>query len=91
MAGIKVERPDAEKLHKMNVKTWPIWEKEISKFDWYYDSKEICYILEGEVEVHCSGGDVVKFQAGDLVTFSKGLNCVWDIKKAVRKHYNFED
>jgi hypothetical protein len=33
--------------------------------------------------------DKVEFGAGDFVTFPAGLSCVWDIKEAVRKHYNF--
>jgi len=26
---------------------------------------------------------------GDLVTFPAGLSCTWDVKKALRKHYQF--
>eukprot|EP01084_Bolivina_argentea_P063389 115756_1 len=70
---------------------WPIWSKEVSKFDWSYDSTETCFILEGEVTVTpTNGGDKVSFGAGDVVVFHKGLECVWNIKKAVKKHYNFE-
>ncbi|MCK5655099.1 MAG: DUF861 domain-containing protein, partial [Candidatus Aureabacteria bacterium] len=29
------------------------------------------------------------FSKGDLVTFPEGMDCNWDIKKAVSKHYNF--
>ncbi|HDG61680.1 MAG TPA: cupin, partial [Thermotoga sp.] len=32
---IKVERPDEKKLEELGVKNWPIWEKEVSEFDWY--------------------------------------------------------
>jgi uncharacterized protein len=31
----------------------------------------------------------VEFGAGDLVTFPKGMSCVWKIASAVRKHYRF--
>lgn len=89
MANILVERPTKEKVRKLGVKTWPIWEKEESMFDWYYDDKETCYILEGDVTVTADDGTKVLFGAGDLVVFPKGLNCTWEIHKAVKKHYNF--
>ena len=89
MSEITVEKPTKDKLDKLNVSSWPIWKKEVSRFDWHYDETETCYILEGDVAVETKDGNSVKFGAGDLVTFPKGLSCVWDIKKAVRKHYNF--
>ncbi|MFW6410312.1 MAG: cupin domain-containing protein [Halanaerobiales bacterium] len=84
---IQVERDvSKEKLNELGVFSWPIWEKEASEFDWYYDSQEICYLLQGEVEVKTDEGQV-EFGAGDLVTFPAGLNCVWNIKEDVKKHY----
>ena len=89
MSQIIIEKPDDAKLKQINVSAWPIWEKEVSKFDWHYDDKETCYILEGKVEVQAKDGSKVSFGKGDLVIFPKGLGCVWDIKEAVRKHYKF--
>jgi len=89
MDDIRIEKPDQGKLQEMGVKTWPIWEKEISRFDWSYDSEEVCYILEGQVIVEPENGKPVEFGPGDLVTFPRGLNCIWDIKTPVRKHYKF--
>jgi hypothetical protein len=86
---IKVEKPSKDRLLELEVESWPIWEKEESVFDWYYDAEEICYLLEGEVVVKTED-QVVEFKAGDLVTFSAGLDCVWEIKKTVRKHYTFK-
>ncbi len=87
---IKVERFTEEELKKRKVFSWPIWEKEVSRFDWHYDCVEECYFLEGKVCVEVKGGKAVEFGKGDFVTFSKGLSCTWDIKEAVRKHYNFK-
>ena len=90
---VKIEKPTDAYLERESVLTWPIWTKEVSKFDWHYDQKEICYLLEGVVEVSYSenGKDkIVEFKAGDMVTFSQGLSCFWNIKEAVRKHYKFE-
>ncbi len=89
MAEIKIERPSEEKLKKLGVSGWPIWEKEVSKFDWHYDEQETCYLLKGKVTVTTKDGQSVNFGAGDLVVFPQGLSCVWDIQGAVKKHYQF--
>jgi uncharacterized cupin superfamily protein len=86
---IEVEKPTEEKLKSRDVSSWPTWEKEVSRFDWHYDSTEECYLLEGEVVVETEDGESVKFGKGDFVTFPKGLSCVWDVKQPVKKHYNF--
>ena len=89
MAEIKIERLDRAKLENLGIFSWPIWEKEISTFDWHYDEKETCYILEGKVRVEPRSGSAVEFGPGDLVTFPKGMACVWKVEKPVRKHYSF--
>lgn len=86
---IKVEKLEEGELRKRGVFRWPVWEKEISRFDWHYDSIEECYFLEGDVAVEAEGGKKISFGKGDFVTFPKGLSCTWDIKKPVKKHYNF--
>ncbi len=85
---VLVEKPTDQKLQALKVLSWPIWTKEVSSFDWYYDEQEICYFLEGEVTVKTPDGEV-SFGKGDLVTFPQGLKCVWNIKRGVRKHYKF--
>ena len=90
MAEIKVEKLSRDRLEKMGIFSWPVWEKEISRFDWHYDDTEMCYILEGDVSVETKEGKKINFKAGDFVTFPRGLDCTWDIKKPVRKHYNFK-
>jgi len=89
MEEIKITKPNNVELKKMGISSWPIWTKEKSTFDWHYDEKETCFILDGDVTVTTNAGKKVNFGKGDLVVFPKGLDCVWDIKKAVRKHYNF--
>lgn len=89
MADIKVEKVSDKDLKEKGVNSWPIWEKEVSRFDWHYDSTEMCYILKGKVTVRTKDGKSTSFGVGDFVTFPKGLACVWDIKEPVRKHYNF--
>lgn len=86
---IEVKRPNKDEIEKKGVTSWPIWEKGISQFDWYYDSTEECYLLQGSVEVITKEGEKVEFGKGDFVIFPKGLSCTWDIKEPVKKHYNF--
>lgn len=86
---IKIQKLNQDQLKKMNVFSWPIWEKEISKFDWHYNDIEECYFLEGKVMLTTKDGKIVTFGKGDFVSFPKGLDCTWDIKKTVKKHYNF--
>ena len=90
MDEIIIKKLSQEEIEKKGLKSWPIWEKEISRFEWYYDDIEECYILEGKVTVETENGGKIEFGKGDFVTFPKGLSCVWDIKEAVRKHYNFK-
>jgi uncharacterized cupin superfamily protein len=67
----------------------PTWGCGVSEFDWYYDSEETYLLTEGVVTVSYDGGDVT-FGAGDMVTFPKGLSCVWKVTQPVEKHYIFK-
>ena len=87
--SIIVRKLSDEEKQTLGIHKWPIWTKEISQFDWFYDSVEECYILEGEAEVTAQNGEKASFGAGDFVSFPQGLSCVWKIKKPIRKHYRF--
>ncbi len=86
--SIIIKKLSDTEIADKGIHNWPIWEKEVSTFDWYYDSPEQCLILDGEVTVKTDDGDF-HIQAGDYVEFPKGLKCVWNITKDIRKHYNF--
>lgn len=87
---IIVEPAQEQKCKDWGMRSWPIWTKEVSVFDWNYDEKEVCLFLEGEVTVK-TPFETVSFGKGDLVTFPQGLSCTWQITKPVRKHYKFGD
>jgi uncharacterized cupin superfamily protein len=87
---IEISRPSREEMQNKGVLSWPIWEKEASRFDWYYDETEECYLIEGKVTVKTKDGKQVEFGKGDFVRFPKGLDCEWDITVPVKKHYNFQ-
>ena len=84
-----IHNPEQSELDRLDVSSWPIWEKEASSFPWTYDMNEVCYILEGEVTVTPENGEAVKIKAGNLVTFPAGMSCHWDISQDIRKHYQF--
>jgi len=88
MTWITIEHnPSPMKLDVLNVDGWPVWSKEVSTFEWTYDTTEICYILEGEAIVTPEGGEPVTIRAYDLVNFSPGLRCTWQVVAPITKHY----
>lgn len=88
MSKILVEHdPSPMKLEVMGVEDWPIWTKEASTFQWYYEQTETCYLLEGDVIVKPDAGEPVHLRAGDFVTFLAELSCTWEIRAPVKKHY----
>jgi len=88
MQEIIIEKMSYEEAQKKEIFSWPIWEKEVSVFNWEYDSDEHCYLIEGEVVVRVEGKDYT-ITKGDYVIFKKGLKCVWDIKADIKKHFFF--
>ena len=88
LSGLTVERAEQAALEKLGVFQWPLWTKEPSTFDWHYAERERCLFLAGDVTVKTAAGEI-SFGQGDFVTFPRGLDCVWHVKKTVRKHYNF--
>ena len=88
---MKKKVPKQEELDNIKVESWGTWSKEKSEFDWSYGDTETCYVLEGEVEVTDSEtGEKIAFKKGDLVQFEKGLKCVWNVKKPIRKYFSFD-
>lgn len=83
--NITISRLSKEEAKQKGIDKWDIWEKEVSCFDWFYDSEEACYILEGELIIK-TDTETVSIKAGDYVVFPQGLSCVWDIKSDIKKH-----
>ncbi|MBE0637897.1 MAG: cupin domain-containing protein [Bacteroidales bacterium] len=89
MGKIRIQNLTDSEVQNKGIRNWPIWEKEVSRFDWKYDSTEECLIIEGEAIVTTEEGEVI-IKSGDFVTFIEGLQCVWDVKQPIQKHYNFK-
>ena len=75
------KKPTSKEIEE--VMKWATWEKEESLFDWYYDSQETFYVLEGVVTVTWDTGEI-SFGKGDLVTFPAGLKCTWQVNKKIQ-------
>ena len=82
--NILVKKPTETEKNEME--SHPIWECDISEFDWHFDLNEICLIVEGQATV-CYDGGSVSFGAGDYVVFPKDLSCVWKVSKPIKKHF----
>jgi len=91
MQVVVTHNPSAELIDKLGCHSWPIWQKEPSMFPWGYQEKETCLILDGKVTITPKNGEPVTFGQGDLVVFPQGLECTWDVRETVRKHYKFGD
>ena len=88
MSKVIIKQLTEEEIEERGLKNWPVWTKEVSRFDWTYAGDEECYIIDGEILVETDEGNYT-IKPGDFVTFKDGLQCVWDIKSPVRKYYNF--
>ena len=86
---IIIDRLNDEQVESLDVHNWQVWEKEISKFHWLYESEEQCLFIEGEADIITKDG-TVNIKTGDFITFKKGLECEWNIKQKVKKYYNFK-
>jgi uncharacterized protein len=87
---IEITKPKKTELRKKGALSWPIWEKEVSRFNWFYEQTEECYVFEGKAVVRTKDGRQFEFGKGDFVRFPKGLECEWEIKEPVKKHYSFK-
>jgi len=86
---IEIEQPDREELAEAGVFSWPVWEHDEDKFDWFYDKTEHCYVVEGSATI-VTEFESLTINPGDYVIFPAGLECVWDIHSKISKHYMFE-
>jgi len=89
MNKLEILNLDDAEIKRKGIRSWPVWDKEVSRFPHKYEEDEHCLFLEGEVVIE-SEGNKVTLHKGDYEIFRNGLKCIWDIRKRVRKHYHFE-
>jgi uncharacterized cupin superfamily protein len=85
---IEIKKISSKEIQQLGITNWPIWEKEVSEFEWHYDYEEKFYLIEGDVTIKTKNKEY-HIEPGSLVTCSKGLSCNWEIKEYVKKHYQF--
>ena len=91
MENITIKKLKKDALHEAGVFSWPLWEKEVSKFSWIYSKDEACYIVDGKATVTPRDGrEAVVIEAGDYVVFPAGMECIWEVHEDIKKHFNFE-
>ena len=83
---VTVRKPTPQEAEQMQ--SLPTWGCEVSEFKWSYNDRETCLLIKGKVKVTYDDGEA-SFGAGDLVTFEKGLQCVWHVTEDVEKYYKF--
>lgn len=89
MEKIITQKMSLEDAKKLGIDTWGSWGCEPSVFDWEYSDKEIAYVFNGDVIVSAYGEDT-HITGGMLVTFPKGMKCVWNVKERIDKVYMFQ-
>lgn len=87
--GVKAHPATEEELERLGCAQWPTWTCQPKTFRRHYDRTETCYITEGEAAIDTAVGSVT-LEPGHLVVLPKGLECTWQVRKAVKKHYRSE-
>ena len=78
-----------EEAQKLGIDSWSKWECEPSVFDWAYSARETCFVFEGDVVVTADGEDY-HITPNTLVVFPKGMQCIWNVRKTIKKAYKFD-
>jgi uncharacterized cupin superfamily protein len=73
MSTVIIQKLSRREIEERQIGKWPVWEKEVSRFEHEYEGEEECLFLEGEV----------------VIETGEGIHCTWDVRKPVKKHYNF--
>jgi len=88
MAKVIIQKLTPAEIEERKIRQWPTWEKEVSRFEHVYEGNEECLFLEGDVIIETEQENYT-IVPGDFVIFEDGLKCTWDVRKPVKKHYNF--
>lgn len=62
-----------------------MWDCSAGRFDWFYGSDEVIYVLEGSVLVEDDAGVRRQLEAGDTFLFPAGSRFHWTVPRYIRK------
>jgi len=69
-----------------------LWQRDIERIRFDMAFTEVCYILEGEVEITAEDGTVSVARAGDILVVPQGMKGRWTNLSPVKKVWaTFED
>lgn len=84
--------PESE-ADAQGIKAWPTWGSPVARFDWQWSGDEVAWIIEGEAIITPTGEwkkcNEVTVKKGDFCKFPDGMTCIWDVKKSIKKYYNY--
>lgn len=83
---VAVETITADEASSRGIFDWPVSRRGVSRYAWHYDATEVCYLTAGRARIETEDG-TIEIEDGDLVTLPSGLDCTWDIREPVAKHY----
>lgn len=62
-----------------------MWDCTAGRFNWYYGSDEVIYVLEGSVVVEDATGVPRRLDPGDIFLFPAGTRFHWTVPRYIRK------
>ena len=68
-----------------NLASTHMWDCTTGRFNWYYESDETIYVLEGSVVVQDEAGTRRRLSAGDAFLFPAGSRFHWTVPQYIRK------
>lgn len=68
-----------------NLSSTHMWDCSAGRFNWYYTTDEVIYVLEGSVVVEDAAGVRRRLGAGDIFLFPAGTRFHWTVPHYIRK------
>ena len=68
-----------------NLSSTHMWDCTAGRFNWYYTTDEVIYVLEGSVVVEDAAGVRRRLGAGDIFLFPAGTRFHWTVPHYIRK------
>jgi uncharacterized cupin superfamily protein len=64
-----------------------LWRSDPTRFDYVFPGDETFEVLEGEVTIDIAGGESVTLQKGEIASFAKGTESVWNLGTPFKKFF----
>lgn len=64
-----------------------LWRCEPMTFEYEFPGDEMFQILQGNLLVEIAGEDNINLQAGDIVSFDKGIKSTWTVQSSFKKFF----